>query len=133
MIIPKYSLPVFFMFWLSNAALAADFSVAYKWCEKSPLVHSPIIDLKNTPKGTAKLDIKLFDTGNGKPHLYGKIDFKNQKSIACDELTDFFTPLRPTPGWCKKTLFLLQVRAIDKDGGELAEAEYSINCPDSFN
>jgi len=118
---------------LSDTANAAEFSISYKWCEKSPLVHSPSIDLKNTPKGTAKLDIKLFDTGIGKPHLYGKIDFKNQKVIACDELADIFTPLRPIPGWCAKTLFLLQIRAIDKDGGELSAAEYSINCPENFN
>ena len=114
-------------------ASAADFDASYKWCNPSFRTTSPSIDLKNTPKETAKLEMTIVDHYNGKYHLNVTVDFKNQKKFDCGELNNQWNGLMYPPGHCAGGVphtYELTIKALDKSGATLSKKSFSRGCPE---
>jgi phosphatidylethanolamine-binding protein (PEBP) family uncharacterized protein len=109
---------------------AADFSFKFKWCDTSydPSNGTPEFSLSSVPKGTTKLEFKMNDldrvTSN---HGGGEIEYVGKKKIGCGSLEGFYKPPHPPSG---SHTYEWTIKALDKDGNELASAKASRKYPE---
>lgn len=120
-----------FVFVLTVAALlvggtaqAANFSFRFAWCESTPE-----FSLSNVPKGTVKLELKMVDL-DVPSYNHGGAALSNPEKgkIACGAFSSqIWYPPTPPDG---SHTYQWTIRALDKDGNELASAKAQRKFPE---
>ena len=109
---------------IGGTANAANFSFKFSWCESTPE-----FSLSNTPKGTAKLEMKMVDLDvPSYNHGGAALNNPDNGKIACGAFSSqIWYPPSPPVG---SHTYQWTIRALDNDGNELASATAKRKFPE---
>ena len=103
---------------------AEAFGISFRWC-----TGSPEFQLKDVPKGTARLDFHMQDLmAPGYPHGGGSLTYLGQSDIACGALNGSYRGPSPPPSQIHT--YRWTVQALDAAGKTLGTATSERKFPE---
>ena len=121
----RLCLPPFLIVAMALASSNAQaFAVSFRWCGASPE-----FQLRDVPKGTTSLDLRMRDLMvPSYPHGGGSVSYRGEASIPCGSLSGSYRGPSPPPG--QLHTYRWTVKALDASGKPLATATSERKFPE---